>query len=111
MKLVIVFLNRAELLDDVLAGFLEIGVSGATVVDSTGMGRILSYEVPIFAGLRHAFPGTAPVNKTVLLVTRDKLVDDIIAVVEDVCGELSGAGTGLVAVLPLDRVHGRGAGL
>ena len=50
MKLVITFLNHPEDLDDVLAGFLEIGVTGATVIDSVGMGQILSHDVPIFAG-------------------------------------------------------------
>lgn len=106
MKLVIVFLNRAELLEDVLEGLLEIGVSGATVVDSVGMGRILSHEVPIFSGLRQMFPGAAPVNKTVLLVTEDGLIDDVMAVLEDVCGSFSKPGVGVVAVLPLDRVEG-----
>ena len=110
-KLVVLFLNRPELLEDLLAGFLEIGVTGATVVDSTGMGRILSHDVPIFAGLRHVFPGTTPGNKTILVVTHANLIEDILAVVEDVCGSLERSGDGLAIVLPLDRVVGLGRGL
>ena len=106
MKLVIVILNKPEYLDDVLAGFLEIDVSGATVVDSVGMGRILSHDVPIFAGLRSAFPGTSPGNKTVLTVVSDELVDDVLAVVYDVCGGFTEPGSGFAFVLPVESVRG-----
>ena len=81
-------------------------VSGATVLDSVGMGRILSHDVPIFAGLRSAFPGTSPVNKTIFTVVGGELVDDVLAVVEDVCGSFDGPGTGVVFVLPLEAVYG-----
>jgi len=39
MKLLILILNRVEKIEKVLEGFLEIGISGATVVDNVGMGR------------------------------------------------------------------------
>ena len=43
MALLMIFvLNREELLEEVLSGFLEIGIGGATILDSTGMGRVLS---------------------------------------------------------------------
>ncbi len=111
MKLVVTVLNKIELLEDLLSAFLEIGVSGATVIDSVGMGRILSHDVPIFAGLRSAFPGTSPVNKTILVATEEGLVEDILAVVEDVCGDLSKPGTGLVFVVPMDIAKGMGSGI
>jgi nitrogen regulatory protein PII len=110
-KLVVIFLNRTDLLEDVLEGLLEVGVSGATVIDSVGMGRILSKDVPIFAGLRNLFPGLSPDNKTILIVADEKLIDDIIAVVEDVCGDLCEVGLGLAVVLPLELVKGLRPGL
>jgi len=111
MKLVVIVLNNIERLDDLLSAFLEIGVSGSTVVDSVGMGRILSHDVPVFAGLSSAFPGTSPVNKTIFTVTPDTLVDDVLTVIEDVCGTFEESGTGLVFVLPVDTVRGIGTGL
>ena len=63
MKLVVIVLNNTEYLDDLLTAFLEIGVSGSTVIDSVGMGRILSHDVPVFAGLSSAFPGTGPCGR------------------------------------------------
>jgi nitrogen regulatory protein P-II 1 len=111
MKLVVIVLNNTEHLDDLLTAFLEIGVSGSTVIDSVGMGRILSHDVPVFAGLSSAFPGTSPVNKTIFSVTPADLVDDVLTAIEDVCGTFEGSGTGLVFVLPVDMVRGIGTGL
>ena len=111
MKLVVVVLNQTENLEDLLTGFLEIGVSGATVLDSVGMGRILSHDIPIFAGLRSVFPGSSPGNKTILVVADEGLVEDIVAVVEDVCGSFDEPGSGLLFVLPVDATRGLGPGL
>ena len=111
MKLVVTVLNNTEYLDDLLSAFLEIGVSGSTVTDSVGMGRILSHDVPVFAGLSSAFPGASPVNKTIFTETPDELVEDVLTAIEDVCGTFEESGTGLVFVLPVDVVRGIGTGL
>jgi len=108
MKLIVVILNKTELLEDLLSAFLEIGVSGATVINSVGMGRILSHDVPIFAGLRSAFPGTSPANKTILTVTEDEMVEDALTVIDDVCDSFDQPGSGLVFVLPVESVRGMG---
>ena len=106
LKLVVIFLNRVEYLEDLLSAFLEIGVGGATVVDSVGMGHILSHHVPIFAGMRTAFPGSSPANRTILAVVEDDQVGEMIAVAEDVCGSFDEPGLGLLVALPLDQVRG-----
>lgn len=108
MNAVVIVLNRPEYLEDVLGAFLEIGVTGATVVNSVGMGRILSHDVPIFAGLRSAFPGANPGNKTVFTVVSDELVDDVLEVVDDVCGSFHEPGSGFAFVVPVGAVRGFG---
>ena len=50
MQLLIAVINQEELLDEILAGFLELGITGATVLRSEGMGRLLAHDIPIFAG-------------------------------------------------------------
>ena len=101
LRFIVVFLNNPENLEDLLEGFLEIGVAGATVLDSVGMGRILAYEIPIFAGLRDAFPGSTPGNKVILVVTEQDRVEEIFQVVDEVCGDLNEPGAGLVISLPV----------
>ena len=106
MQLVVIFLNQVEYLEDLMAAFLELGVSGATVLNSAGMGRIISHEIPIFAGLRDAFPGSTPGNKTILTVVPGERVDEICEVVQDVCGTFDDPGRGLMFTLPIGRIYG-----
>ena len=65
MKLLVLILNKVEKLEEVLEGYLEVGISGSTIIDSVGMGHVLSEEVPIFAGLRFMFAGAKPHNKII----------------------------------------------
>jgi len=106
MKLLVLLLNRVEKLEEVLEGFLEIGITGATVIDSVGMGHILSEEVPIFAGLRFMFAGAKPHNKTVFSVIREEKEEPAIRLLKKVLGDLNQPGTGIVFTLSLDRVEG-----
>jgi nitrogen regulatory protein PII len=106
MKLFVLFLNKVEKLEEVLEGFLEVGVSGATVVDSVGMGHILSEEVPIFAGLRFMFAGTKPHNKTIFSVMRDDKEEQVIRILQKILGDLNQPGTGIAFTISLDRVEG-----
>ena len=40
MELLIAVINDVDCVDEILAGFLEIGVKGATVIDSEGHGDV-----------------------------------------------------------------------
>ncbi len=106
MKLLILILNKVEKLEEVLEGFLEAGVTGATLIDSVGMGHILSEEVPIFAGLRFMFAGAKPHNKTIISVIKDEKEEEILHLLNTILGDLYEPGTGIVFTIPLDRVEG-----
>jgi nitrogen regulatory protein PII len=106
MKLLVVILNKEEKLEEVLEGYLEIGISGATVIDSVGMGHIVSEEVPIFAGLRFMFAGAKPHNKTILSAIKDEKERPVIELLEKILGDLNQPGTGIVFTLPIDAVEG-----
>ena len=106
MKLLVLFLNKAEKLEEVLEGLVEVGITGATVLDSVGMGHILCEEVPIFAGLRFMFAGAKPHNKTVFSVIKDEKEDEVIGLLQKILGDLNRPGTGIVFTISLDRVEG-----
>ncbi len=107
MQLLVLVINKEESLDEVLSAFLEVGITGATIIDSVGMGRILAHDIPIFAGLRHLLEGNNPYNKTIFaVVDDDKKVDEAIAVVEEICGSLDNPGTGLLFTVPVTKVKG-----
>ena len=111
MELFILVIKQTRFLDDILTGFVDIGIRGATVVDSRGMGQILAAEVPIFAGLKDLMPGGNIGNHMVFSVMDEKQVDKAIALVDEVCGDFRSEGAGVIFTLPIKRfvVHSKGA--
>lgn len=107
MELLIAVINDVDLMDEVLAGFLEIGITGATVLDSEGMGRVLSHDIPIFAGLQTLISRSRPQNQTLFSVIDDpEKVEQAIALLQDVCGRFDDPATGIAITLPVNRVVG-----
>lgn len=106
MKLFVYVLNQQEKLDEVLSGFVELGITGATIVDSVGMGRILAKDVPIFAGFQSLLSGSRPYNKTIISVADEEKVEKAIHLIEEICGPFDQPGAGILFTLPLDRVIG-----
>ncbi len=106
MKLVIIFLNKIEYLEDILSAFLEIGIPGATVLDSVGMGHIVSYNIPIFAGLRDFFAGTSPTNKTILVVAEKDMVYRIEEALKYITGYHKKTGIAKMISIPIEDLFG-----
>jgi len=106
VQLLIAVINREEKLDEILSGFLELGVSGATIIASEGMGRVVSRDIPIFAGLDQLAAFSRPQNQTILTVLRDEKVDEVIAMLQEITGNLEDPATGIVMTVPLARVVG-----
>jgi hypothetical protein len=105
--MLIAVINDVDLMDEVLAGFLEIGITGATVLDSEGMGRVLSHDIPIFAGLQTLISRSRPQNQTLFSVIDEPAkVDQAIALLQDVCGRFDDPATGIAITLPVNRVVG-----
>ncbi len=106
MKLAILVLNKEEELENLLEGFIEIGITGATIVDSIGMGHILSTEVPIFAGLRFMFAGARPYNKTILSIIKGEKVPVLKDLVTKTLGPLEESGNGILLFIDIAEVVG-----
>ncbi len=108
MKFAVIFLNRIEYLEDLLSAFLEIGVSGATVLDSIGMGHIISQNIPIFAGLREAFAGSSPNHKLILVVLEEEMVAKVAEVLADICIEVDNSKSYFMVTFAIDDLIGFG---
>ncbi len=109
MKAFFLILNKTEKLNDVLEAYVKVGIKGATVVDSQGMGSALSESnLPMFGGfLRTVLDNNRPFNKVIFSVVKDEeVLNDAIAAVEDILGDMSKPGVGLMFVMPVDRVVG-----
>lgn len=106
MQLLIAVINEEEKLDEILSGMVELGVTGATILNSEGMGRVLSHDIPIFAGLEALASRSRPQNQTIFSVIRDEKVDAVIALLQEICGDFDNGGTGIVLTIPVTRVVG-----
>lgn len=107
MKLLIAVINDTERIEEVLTRFLEIGVTGATIIDSEGMGHVLSQDPPAFAGLQTLLARSRPRNTTLFSAIRDDdTVEKALAALESVCGSFADPATGVAFTVPLDRAIG-----
>lgn len=107
MELLVLILNREEKLEEILTFFLEEGVRGATLLDSEGMGRILSHDVPIFAGFRDLFAPAKPFNRTILSVVPSELVEPLGEGVGKILGGWDKPGAGVLFTVPVSRSWGQ----
>ena len=110
MYLMVQVLEQTGQLTSLLEGFAGIGVTGTTVLDSIGMGRILlesGADVPAIQVIKDVVEKGQPTNKTIFAVVADKeTLDKAIAVVRSFCGDLNEPGKGILFTLPLDFVEG-----
>jgi nitrogen regulatory protein P-II 1 len=107
MQLLIVVVNQEEKLDEILSGFLEIGITGATVISSEGMGHVLSHDIPIFAGLQTLISRSRPQNRTIFsVINEDEKVEGALDMLKEICGDLDNPATGIAFTIPVSRVVG-----
>ena len=106
MQMLIAVINDPEKVDEILSGFLELGITGATVIESEGMGRLLSHDIPIFAGLQTLISRSRPQNRTIFSVITEDKAGGALALLQDVCGNLDAPATGIAFTLPVSRVLG-----
>jgi nitrogen regulatory protein P-II 1 len=106
MRLFVAVVHDPEKLDEILSGFVEIGITGATVLSSEGMGSLLSQDIPIFAGLQTLVSGSRPQNRLILSVISEDKVQPAVHLLRDVSGDLDKPATGIAFTLPVDEVFG-----
>lgn len=107
MWLMVYILNEDKYLTEVLEELLEIGISGASILDSVGMLHFMSQEIPIFAGFRSLLKGTQPYNKVILSVIRNKAtLDQALATVDRTVGGISKGKRGILFSLKLEHFLG-----
>jgi hypothetical protein len=100
MYLLITVVNDEHLLKDLVTGWLDIGVTGGTVVESTGLLRLISDTIPIFAGFRSLVSGGGSYNRTLLTAIADKeTLDQAVAFLKSLCAGRKAQGIYMVAPL------------
>jgi len=111
-QLISLILHDMDKVDDVLHVWLESGISGLTLLDSSGLshrvGRArLRDDLPVFPSLRKMLESTEMHNRLLFTVVADEFdLDALIRRTEQVTGSLDRPGTGILFVTPVTRVVG-----
>lgn len=107
MKLLVFVLNDEELLEEVMEAYVEAGITGSTILDSEGMGRFLSYEVPLFSKFKDFMKGNKPYNKTIFsVINSDDVIKKAKELVDEIVGGLENRGAGIMFSIPVDWAVG-----
>jgi len=111
MHVLFLVLNETEYLDDILAAFVEVGVKGATILDSQGMASAIASnvnrQIPLFGSLKSFLDSSRPYNKTVFTVVESQeLLDKAINAINSVIGDICKPGIGLMFTVPVGNVYG-----
>lgn len=109
MYLFVLVLNQKEQLNKILEKFMEIGIAGATVLDSKGLGQaVMECESPVVGGLRNLlYNQCRPTNNTLFSVVENReTINQAIVEVEKIIGPLGEPGTGIAFTISLDFVKG-----
>jgi len=105
MKLLLIVLNSTDQLEEVLEGLIEVGVTGATVVDSVGMGHIIE-DVPLFAGMKDTFRSSKPHNKMIFSVIGDTQAAETLAMLENILTCSQDTHKGIAFTMSIDAAIG-----
>ena len=112
MFMIIFVLHDTALLNDILNAWEESGVSGATVIPSTGMARIRQRpgfrdDLPLIPSAEDLLERWEETNRTLFTLVPDQAkVDAVVAATLRVTGDLDQPNTGILAVLPVAQVYG-----
>ncbi len=106
-KLLVCIIEKEEKLEEVLEGLVEIGVTGASILDVRGMFEYLADEIPIFAGFRNLIEDKNPTNKMIISVIKDdQLLREAMDVIEEVYGSFSNPNTGIMFSIKIGDIRG-----
>lgn len=112
MYLILLVLNDPDRLEDLLIAWEEKGIQGATVLFSTGLGRIRQLagwrdDMPLIPSLSDFYEIPENMNRTIFTTVKDEAeVDAVLAATKSVVGDLDEGETGLLLVLPVARAYG-----
>lgn len=110
--MVMFILDDVDYCRDILTAWEKTGVYGATVLDSSGLGRVrkagIRDDIPLIPSLHDLFKNSETQHRTLFtVVDSDEQVDAIVKATEAVVGSLEKPDTGFLFVMPVSHVYGR----
>lgn len=104
-KLLMIVIKDEEYYDDILEFFIEIGIKGATAIESKNMSRLLS-DRPLFADFLNFLGHSKEYTKTIFTVIHEDEISMIMDGIEEITGDLDCHSGAMVMVMDLFMVKG-----
>jgi nitrogen regulatory protein P-II 1 len=114
MYLILFVLHNPEKVPELLDAWEEVGVSGITILHSSGLGRVrrtnrtgLRDDLPLIPSLEALLNHEEYFSRTIFsIVQGEEMVDKMIEATQRVVGDLSRPDTGLLVALPVLKAYG-----
>lgn len=108
MKLMVYVMNDVHQLNKFIVALKDNDIKGATIIDSTGMGRMLSEsdDMNILGSLKFLLDGPRSESKVILMALEDAKIDIVLNLIDRFAGDLTKPNSGIVFTLPIDFIKG-----
>ena len=107
MKLLVAVINNDKHLTPVLDKFYDLGIKGATVINSQGMGHLIADHIPYFYRFAELVKPGQSENKTIFSVIQNEdTLNQAIEEIDCIVGGLNNSNTGFVFTMSIDQVAG-----
>jgi len=110
--MVIMVLHDTSCLDDILTAWEECGVSGVTILPSTGLARLrrktaLREDLPLIPRIEDILEHAKNSNYTLFtIVNGDEMVDKVVDATQRITGDLNLPNTGILIALQVAKAYG-----
>jgi len=104
-KLLFIVLNEKQFLEDIVNLFLENGIHGANVFDSTGIKSQLS-NIPLFSDFLDFLRERSDVSKTIMAIVNESDINAIVDGIEQIMGSLDTHSGAMVCAVDLFYLKG-----
>ena len=114
--LVVLIVDNPDNCPDVLDAWDAIGITGITILESTGMGRLkkalLRDDLPLMPSLSEILSTREVPHRTLFsVVSSQEKVDKMVAEAKKALGDFTAPHTGFLFVVPVLEAHGLGKAL
>ncbi|MCD4774746.1 MAG: PTS sugar transporter subunit IIA [Candidatus Aegiribacteria sp.] len=104
-RLMLVVVQEEDVYNDIIELFLEMGLPGAITHEGNLMSQILS-GAPVFAGFLDVLGSSKPEPRTILALVPADTLDEMIASIEEITGDLDNHRGACIIVLSPNMVRG-----
>lgn len=108
MQVMFYVLNYPEKLDKFVKELHKNNIKGATIFNSTGMGRQLAgkEDIPWIGSLKAILDTPRSESRVIMLALPDEQVETVYTIIENLAGDLSQPNSGIAFTMPISSIKG-----